>query len=62
MCSGNISLFHKKTLSFIKDLGGDDFFGECAFFSNDVRKATARSKTFTEVIKLVRSDFLEQAE
>lgn len=59
MCSGNISLIHKRTLSFIKDLGGDEFVGECAFFSLKLRKATARSKTFTEVIKLVRSDFME---
>lgn len=33
MCSGKISIIHKRSLSFIKDLGCDDFMGECAFFS-----------------------------
>ena len=62
LCSGNVSIIHKKTLSFIKDLGSEDFMGECAFFSQGLRKATARSKTFTQVIKLIRKDFLEQAD
>ena len=49
-------------LTFIKDLGGDDYFGECAFFSQQIRKCTARSKTITEVIKLSRPEFMQYAE
>jgi CRP-like cAMP-binding protein len=62
LCSGKVSLIHKRSYSFIKDLHADDFLGECAFFSQKLRKASARSKTFTEVIKLGRADFLSQAE
>ena len=36
--------------------------GECAFFSMNVRTLTARSKRFTEVIRLEREEFLERSE
>lgn len=54
VCSGKIHLFHRKTYSFIKELRQDDFLGECAFFSQGFRKASARSSAFTEVITLSR--------
>ena len=56
---GNVILVHKKTATFIKELGSDDFMGECAFFSGNPRKVSARSKSFTEVITLFKSDFLQ---
>jgi hypothetical protein len=46
----------------VRDIGDDEFFGECAFFSMQFRTLTARSKKFTEVIKLERDEFLEKAE
>lgn len=36
--------------------------GEFAFFSGRPRKATARSKSFTEVLTLYKSDFMIKAE
>lgn len=36
--------------------------GEAAFFSEKRRKASARSKNFTEVLTLNKADFLEGAE
>lgn len=62
LCSGKATLVHKRSFSFIKDLIADDFLGECAFFSQKLRKASARSRTFTEVIRLSRLDFMQQAE
>lgn len=55
-------MIHKKTLSFIRDLGEDNFIGECAFFSMNPRAVTARSKRFTQVIKLEREEFLLKAD
>lgn len=52
MCSGKATLIHKRSCSYIKDLTADAFLGECAFFSKKLRKASARSRTFTEVIRL----------
>lgn len=60
--SGNVILVNKKTFTFIKELGQDDFMGEYAFFSGLPRKATARSKSFTEVLTLYKMDFLAKAE
>lgn len=59
---GNVVLIHKKTSTFIKELGSDDFMGECAFFTNKPRKVSARSKNFTDVITLSKHDFLMTAE
>ena len=55
---GNVVLVHKKTATFIKELGGDDFMGECAFFTGEPRKVSARSKNFTDVIVLMKADFI----
>ena len=59
---GSIILAHKKTHTFLKELGADDFLGEIAFFSDSTRKATARSKNFAEVLILELTDFLAQAQ
>jgi Cyclic nucleotide-binding domain/Zinc knuckle len=55
---GTVILIHRKTRTFIKELGGDDFMGECAFFSGEPRSASARSKNFTDVIVLNKNDFI----
>lgn len=59
LTKGNIILLHKKSCTFIKELVTDQFLGEVAFFSDQPRKATARSKNFTEVLTLSKADFLE---
>jgi hypothetical protein len=45
-------------MTYIKELGSDDFMGECAFFTGQSRKASARSKNFTDVIVLYKNDFI----
>lgn len=59
---GNVVLVHRKTSTFIKELGSDDFMGECAFFSGEPRKASARSRLFTDVVTLSKNDFILTAE
>lgn len=59
---GFIILFHKKSQTFIKELGTDDIIGEFAFFSGQARKATARSKHISEVLILNQSEFMMNAE
>lgn len=59
---GNVILIHKKTATFIKELGSDDFTGECAFFTGEVRRVSARSKNFTDVITLSLHDFIIKTE
>lgn len=59
---GNVVLLHRKSGTFIKELGGDDFMGECAFFTGEPRKCSARSKNFTDVITLVKHEFIQVAE
>jgi len=55
-------LLHKKTHTYIKEITEEDvIFGEIAFFSVKNRKATARTKTFTEVMVLDREDFENRA-
>lgn len=55
---GNVYIIHKRTQTFIKELGLDDFFGEVSFMSNSfVRKATIKSKNFTETLCLQRDSF-----
>lgn len=55
--AGDISLFHKRTRTHIKDLKADEFFGELAFFTGQVRTATAKCRTFAEVMTLDKRDF-----
>ena len=39
----------------------DEYFGEISFFSDLNRKATARSRGFTEVLSLKKDDFRDIA-
>jgi|LauGreDrversion4_2_1035121.scaffolds.fasta_scaffold81211_1 hypothetical protein len=55
-------LIHKKTATFIGEVGFDSFLGEISFFTGVPRALTAKSKNFTEVLSLQLSDFLEIAE
>jgi hypothetical protein len=55
---GCVRLTHRGTQTFIKELGGDDFMGECAFFTGEARTVSAQSKNFTDVITLFKHEFL----
>lgn len=59
---GNVILVHKKSATFIAEVSVDTFIGEVAFFTGRPRRASARSKAFTEVLTLVLEDFLSAAE
>jgi CRP-like cAMP-binding protein len=59
---GNILLIHRKSFTYIKELGIDDFFGEFAFFSGSERKTSAKSKNFTETLTLKKVRFNESLE
>ena len=49
---GNVILVHKKSATFIAEVSVDTFIGEVSFFTGRPRKASARSKNFTEVLTL----------
>jgi CRP-like cAMP-binding protein len=50
-------LIHKKTATFIGEVGFDSFLGEISFFTGLARSVTAKSKNFTEVLSLSLTDF-----
>lgn len=56
---GTVSIQHKKTRTFIKEISYDTFVGELSFFTGNPRKASAKSRNFTEALTLYLSDFLE---
>lgn len=55
-------MIHKKTHSYMIDLVKDDYFGEIGFFTDNRRIMSAKSRDFTEVYAIYKSDFLEIAE
>lgn len=56
---GNVILIHKKTATYIAEASEDSFIGEISFFTGKPRKASARSKNFTEALTLYFTDFYE---
>jgi CRP-like cAMP-binding protein len=58
---GNVILIHKKSVTFISEVSLDTFIGEISFFTGRPRKASAKSKNFTEVLTLDLSEFLDVA-
>jgi CRP-like cAMP-binding protein len=58
---GNVILIHKKSATFISEVSIDTFIGEVSFFTGRPRKASAKSKNFTEVLTLDLSEFLDVA-
>lgn len=59
---GTVELIQKKTATFIAEVPVDSFIGEVAFFTGLPRSATAKSKTFTQVLTLYLNDFVEAAQ
>lgn len=55
--SGFVSVLHKATQTYIKDLNKDQYFGEIGFFSEKNRQCTVKSRDFTEVLELSYNDF-----
>ncbi|CAI2364970.1 unnamed protein product [Moneuplotes crassus] len=55
-------LLHKRTRTFIKEIKPEACVGELGFFSNQKRRATMRSNTFTEVLHISKDAFLQIAE
>jgi hypothetical protein len=56
---GSIILVHKKTKTFIKEIGVETCFGEVGFFSGLPRSVTANAKTFTETMYMEKAKFIE---
>ena len=59
---GKVAILHRKSRTYIKDLGKDDFFGEIGFFSEKPRQATAKSRDFTHLLVLDHDKFAEKTE
>lgn len=54
---GQVNLTQRKTATYIKEISYDTFLGELSFFTGLPRKASAKSKNFTETLTLYMSDF-----
>lgn len=54
---GSAILVHKKSKTFIKELGVDTCFGEVSFYSDLPRSATVSAKTFIETMYIDRKNF-----
>lgn len=59
---GKVAILHRKSRTYIKDLGKDDFFGEIGFFSEKPRQSTAKSRDFTHLLVLEHDKFAKKAE
>lgn len=55
--SGLISVFHEQTETTFITLGKGKYFGEIAFFQNQGRSASIKSKNFSEIFSLSRYSF-----
>ena len=60
--NGLVTVLHKKTQTYIKDLKQDQYFGEIGFFSERRRQATVKSRDFTEVLELTYENFMQVAQ
>ena len=59
--TGLVTIVHRKTQTYIRDLKQDQYFGEIGFFSDKKRQATVKSRDFTEVLELTYDSFCEVA-
>ena len=59
---GKVAILHRKSRTYIKDLGIDDFFGEIGFFSEKPRQSTAKSRDFTHLLVLDHDMFAAKTE
>ena len=56
---GKIAMIHKKSHTFVKDLGSHSYFGELGFLTGKERCLSAKARDFTEVYVL-RKDVFEK--
>ena len=59
---GNVHITQKKTATYISLISYDQFLGEISFFTGQTRKASAKSRSFTEVLTLTLQEFIEAAQ
>jgi CRP-like cAMP-binding protein len=59
---GKVTIIHRKTRTYIHDLGKDDYFGEIGFFSEKPRQATVKSRDFTHSLVLDHDAFAKKTE
>ena len=52
LTKGLVILEHKRSATFIAEVGVDSFLGEVSFFTGRPRTTTAKSRYFTEVLTL----------
>ena len=57
--TGLVTVLHKKTQTYIRDLKEDHYFGEIGFFSEKKRQTTVKSRDFTEVLELTYESFFQ---
>ena len=60
--TGLVTILHKKTQTYIRDLKQDQYFGEIEFFSQKPRFTTVKSRDFTEVLVLTYETFADVAQ
>lgn len=59
--TGLVTILHKKTQTYIRDLKQDQYFGEIEFFCQKPRFTTIKSRDFTEVLVLTYETFADVA-
>lgn len=59
--TGKVAVIHKRTVTHIKDLVKDCYFGEIAFFSDLPRQTTVKGRDFTDIFTINKDDFLNTA-
>lgn len=59
--TGLVTVLHKETQTYIRDLKQDQYFGEIEFFSDKKRLTTVKSRDFTEVLELTYQQFVDVA-
>ena len=56
--TGLVTILHKRTQTYIRDLKQDHYFGEIGFFSDEKkRQTTVKSRDFTEILELSYENF-----
>lgn len=60
--TGLVTILHKETQTYIRDLKQDQYFGEIEFFSQKPRFTTVKSRDFTEVLVLTYETFADVAQ
>jgi len=58
MVQGKVAIVHKQSHTYIVDLIKNEHFGEIGFFTDNRRLCSAKSRDFTEVYLINKTDFL----